>query len=67
MYEWENEVPRKTLELNLLNLQEELKRIQGTTLRGKFTNPDDRKYWELKAKQVSSKIAAYEEILKSSR
>jgi hypothetical protein len=43
-------------------LKEEIKRVSNTTLRGNFTNPEDKTYWEVKLKKMNSELSAIEEI-----
>ena len=63
MYEWEGEINKKQIEINIIREKEELSRILNVTLRGNFKLAEDREYWVKKAKQISSKISAAEEML----
>jgi hypothetical protein len=62
MYEWETEVNNQTIESNKHKLREEIKRILNVTLRGDFKKEEDRKYWEVRARQLSSRLSALEEM-----
>jgi len=66
-YEWE-QPEDKNARLRRMNwLRDEIKRISNTTLRGNFSKPEDKKYWEDRLKQLNSELSALEETDKRSR
>jgi len=49
---------------NISRLQDEIKRISNTTLRGNFSKPEDKEYWVTRLKELNSKLSALEELEK---
>lgn len=60
MYEWENEISKTAIERNKDYHRKEIKRISEVTLRGNFSNPDDREYWVAKLKEHNGKLRYFE-------
>ena len=44
-YEWETTLEKRQIEKRIYWLRTEIKRISNVTLKGNFTNAEDRKYW----------------------
>lgn len=64
MYEWENELSENAFASRIHSLKAEIKRVCETTLRGNFSNPEDRKYWEKKLSKMNSELSALEQAYK---
>lgn len=61
MYEWEVfEVSKDKIAIQKMELEKEIKRISNVTLRGNFTNPEDRKYWEVRLDKLNGRLRALE-------
>lgn len=62
MYEWEVKMSETVVENNKERIRKEIKRITETTLRGNFTNDDDRKYWEIKLSKLNGELLYLESM-----
>lgn len=63
MYEWEvTEVSKSRIEIRKTELRKQIRRICDVTLRGNFTNPEDRKYWENRLTKLNGQLAALESM-----
>ena len=61
-YEWETKTDNNAMFRNIERTKKEIKRISETTLRGNFSNPEDRKYWVEKLNRLNRELIALEEI-----
>lgn len=52
------------IQLRIHALREEVKRITTTTLRGNFAKPEDRQFWEIRARKLNGELSALEESLR---
>jgi hypothetical protein len=58
---------KQELNLRSIYLESEIKRISNTTLRGNFSNPEDRKFWVERLKKLNSELDSIQEIQKKLR
>lgn len=61
-YEWETKIDNTAIENEKIRIRKEIKRIATETLRGNFSNPEDKKYWEKKLESLNSKLNALESM-----
>lgn len=54
---------RRQTEGEIMRLREEVSRIMNITLRGDFRNEDDRIYWQERARTLTSKLSALEDLV----
>ncbi len=62
MYEWENEISEDRLAIRRMETEKEIKRISNVTLRGNFSNPEDRKFWENRLTILNGQLIALESM-----
>lgn len=61
-YEWERKIDKTAVFNNIEFHKKEIKRITETTLRGNFTNSDDREYWVKRLKQLNGELIHLEQL-----
>ena len=59
-YEWENKINKNSVNNKINWLRKEIKRISTTTLRGNFTNIEDRNYWVKRLAKLNCELSALE-------
>lgn len=68
-YEWEvkkePEVVLRKWQAEAERLRAEVKRISNETLRANFAKPEDREYWVKRLKELTSRLSAYEDMIKN--
>lgn len=62
MYEWENKLSKDKIEIQKHELKKEIKRICEVTLRGQFSNQEDRNYWVKRLGQLNSRLLGLESM-----
>jgi len=62
VYEWENELSKDRVAIQKIELEKAIKRICSVTLRGNFTNPEDRKFWEDRLTKLNGQLIALESM-----
>ncbi len=62
MYEWENEINKKTIESRKLWLRGEIRRICTVTLRGNFRENEDRIFWEKRVNKLNGELISLESL-----
>lgn len=67
MYEWEAKIDPSAVNNRILWLRGEINRILNVTLRGSFKNPEDKKYWEVRAGKLNAELSALEQEQKLNR
>ncbi len=60
MYEWENELTKDQIATRIDVVKKEIKRIMDVTLRGNFTNQEDRNYWVDRLKKLNCQLNVLE-------
>ena len=59
-YEWETTLEKRQIEKRIYWLRTEIKRISNVTLKGNFTNAEDRKYWVDRLTELNGQLLILE-------
>ena len=61
-YEWETKIDKKAILNKIEWLKKEIKRISNTTLKGNFSNPEDKEYWIKRLTKLNSELSVLEQL-----